>query len=111
MSRLHSINKSRALLGDVGRDTIYDLINLGHLEAKKIGRRTLVTGESLEKYIQNLPPFPRRSAETEAASILRHRRLRQHPVPPPSAVRKKSVVALGAAGSSLSRRKRSASVT
>ena len=55
-SRLHSINESRARLGNIGRDAVYDLLNSGQL-AKKIGRRTFVTDELLENYIQNLPPF------------------------------------------------------
>jgi hypothetical protein len=65
-SRLHSINESRARLGNIGRDAVYDLLNSGQLDAKKIGRRTFVTDESLERYIQNLPPFPRRSTEAES---------------------------------------------
>jgi hypothetical protein len=55
-SRLLSVNESLARLGNIGRDAVYDLLNSGQLEAKKIGRRTFVTDESLEKYIQNLPP-------------------------------------------------------
>ena len=58
-SRLHSINESRWRLGNIGRDAVYDLLKSGQLEAKKIGRRTFITDESIENYIQNLPPFPR----------------------------------------------------
>ena len=61
-SRLHSIHECRVRLGHIGRDAVYELLNLGQLEAKKIGRRTFVTDKSLENYIQNLPPFPRRSS-------------------------------------------------
>jgi hypothetical protein len=61
VSRLHSINESRRQFGNIGRDTIYSLLNSGQLQAKKIGRRTLVTDESLRNYIRNLPPFPTQS--------------------------------------------------
>jgi hypothetical protein len=67
-SQLHSINESRARLGNIGRDAIYGLLNSGQLNGKKIGRRTFITDESLEKYVHDLPPFPPRSTEIEAAS-------------------------------------------
>jgi hypothetical protein len=59
ISQLHSINESRRRLGNIGRDTIYNLLISSQLEAKKIGRRTFVTDESLKNYIKRLPPFPR----------------------------------------------------
>jgi hypothetical protein len=61
VSRLHSINESRRQLGNIGRDAIYSLLHSRQLEGKKIGRRTFVTDESLQNYIQSLPPFPTRS--------------------------------------------------
>jgi hypothetical protein len=67
-SRLHSVNQSRQRLGNIGRDAIYDLLNSGQLEAKKIGRRTFVTDESIENYIQNLPSFPPPSREPRRTS-------------------------------------------
>jgi hypothetical protein len=67
-SQLHSINESRRRLGNIGRDAVYDLLNTGQLEAKKIGRRTFVTDQSIENYIQNLPPFRRPSRELRATS-------------------------------------------
>ena len=39
----------------VGRDAIYSAIREGKLEAKKMGRRTLVTAEALRLYLKNLP--------------------------------------------------------
>jgi hypothetical protein len=59
--RLHSINEARRRLGNVGRNAIYDLLNSGQLEAKKIGRRTLVVDVSIENYIRSLPPFQKHS--------------------------------------------------
>lgn len=38
----------------VGRATIYRLIDSGHLERVKSGRRALVTVESIEAYVQQL---------------------------------------------------------
>jgi hypothetical protein len=79
-SRLHSINESRARLGNIGRDAVYDLLNSGQLEAKKIGRRTLVTDESLETCIQNLPPFLRRYLSDKT---------RQRVIPAPAVIRRR----------------------
>ena len=40
----------------LARSRIYELVGTGHLEARKAGRRTLITGESLRQYIASLPP-------------------------------------------------------
>lgn len=37
------------------RTTIYNLLGDGKLESRKAGRRTLITAESLQKYLANLP--------------------------------------------------------
>ena len=37
------------------RDSIYQAIRDGKLEARKAGRRTLVTAEALRRYLDNLP--------------------------------------------------------
>lgn len=39
----------------VGRTTLYHEISQGRLKAKKIGRRTLILAEDLERFIENLP--------------------------------------------------------
>ena len=39
----------------LGRDAIYDAVREGKLEAKKKGRRTLVTAEALRRYLESLP--------------------------------------------------------
>ncbi len=39
----------------LGRSTIYDLVSRGLLDARKAGKRTLITGESLKKYLTSLP--------------------------------------------------------
>jgi len=51
--RLYSIAEIVERLG-VGRTTVYGLVNAGELERVKIGRRSLVTGDSLEDYISSL---------------------------------------------------------
>ena len=38
----------------VGRTTIYGLVERGELKTVKIGRRALITAESLEAYVQRL---------------------------------------------------------
>lgn len=45
-----SINDAARALG-LGRTSIYSLINSGKLEARKLGRRTLVTTESIRALI------------------------------------------------------------
>ena len=46
-----SINEAARALG-LGRTSIYALINEGRLEARKLGRRTLVTTESIRALIE-----------------------------------------------------------
>jgi excisionase family DNA binding protein len=62
LARLLSVNEARERLGSVGRDAFYALVNEGRLEARKIGRRTFVSEESLEKCIRHLPTIPRRAS-------------------------------------------------
>lgn len=52
--RLFSIAEVRDRLR-IGNTTVFQEISAGHLDARKIGRRTLVTSESLAKYIESLP--------------------------------------------------------
>jgi excisionase family DNA binding protein len=41
----------------IGRDGIYDAIRDGRLEARKWGRRTLITYEALQRFLNGLPPL------------------------------------------------------
>ena len=41
----------------LGRTKIYEEINNGRLDAKKCGRRTLVTANSFNKWISELKPY------------------------------------------------------
>ena len=103
-SRLHSINESRRRLGNIGRDAVYDLLNSGQLEAKKIGRRTFVTDDSIENYIQNLPPFPRPSREPRQISST----ISRFPVDWTASRQKSSLVSGSSKSSRLPERKRNA---
>lgn len=40
----------------LGTTKLYELIGEGVLQARKAGRRTLVTAESLHAYLESLPP-------------------------------------------------------
>ena len=39
----------------IGRTTLYELIRAGHLEARKLGRRTLIPAAALDALIAKLP--------------------------------------------------------
>jgi excisionase family DNA binding protein len=41
----------------IGRDGIYAAIREGRLEARKWGRRTLITHEALQHFLNALPPL------------------------------------------------------
>jgi hypothetical protein len=38
-----------------GKTFVYELIGLGLLDARKSGKRTIVTAESIERYLATLP--------------------------------------------------------
>ena len=46
-----------ALEAGVGRDHIYGAIRNGRLEARKLGRRTIITFDALERFLNQLPPL------------------------------------------------------
>ncbi len=50
---LHPTTEGAALIG-VGRSTLYELIRTGEIKTVKIGRRTLVPHEELERYVRAL---------------------------------------------------------
>ena len=51
----------------IGRTTLYELIGAKRLDARKCGNRTLITGESLRKYIASLPVADIRMTRKAAA--------------------------------------------
>jgi excisionase family DNA binding protein len=44
-----------AIRADIGRDAIYAAIREGRLEARKLGRRTLITHDALHRFLDGLP--------------------------------------------------------
>jgi hypothetical protein len=50
----YRIDDARRVLG-LGTTKLYELIGTGILDARKAGSRTLITGESLHRYVANLP--------------------------------------------------------
>ena len=44
------------------RDKIYGAINAGQLRARKLGRRTVILGQDLEEFLNNLPSIEPKSA-------------------------------------------------
>ncbi len=50
--------------GGISRSRAYELIADGILDARKIGRLTVVTAESVDRYLASLPPAPIRRRAT-----------------------------------------------
>ena len=79
-----------AIEAGVGRDGIYAAIRDGRLEAKKYGKRTIITHAALEKFLNELPALklpaadaaPETAAATEQAAP-QHQRKKKPPVRDP----------------------------
>jgi len=56
-----------AVEAGIGRDGIYGAIREGRLEARKWGRRTLITDEALQRFLNGLPPLQLRRRHDVAA--------------------------------------------
>jgi len=54
ISALNSIERTEGIT-HVGRTILYELLAAGELQAVKVGRRTLVTGESILRFIKTRP--------------------------------------------------------
>ena len=52
----------------VSRATAYREINAGRLEARKVGRKTIVTKEAERSWLKSLPRFGISGPETESAA-------------------------------------------
>ena len=44
--------KEACAVSTLGRNRIFSLVNEGKLEARKLGRRTIILGESLHRLVQ-----------------------------------------------------------
>lgn len=51
----------------LGRNAFYDEIRSGHLVAKKVGRRTIVTARSIEQWLESMPDLQLGPKSGEAA--------------------------------------------
>lgn len=54
---LLSIDEAAKALS-IGKTKLYSELSLGHIAAIKIGKRSLITRESLDNYIANLETYP-----------------------------------------------------
>ncbi len=54
---LNSINETKRLTS-LGHTKVYELIGNGTLDARKLGSKTLITGESLMAFVAGLPAAP-----------------------------------------------------
>ena len=50
-----AMNEAEAAEAGVGRDSIYDGIRAGALEVHKLGRRTIITRDALQRLLDTLP--------------------------------------------------------
>jgi excisionase family DNA binding protein len=55
--KLYPIEETAGVLG-VGRTTVYSLVDKGELHLVHIGRRGLVTAESIDAYVERLSGVP-----------------------------------------------------
>lgn len=53
---LHPIPTKGTTLEGMGRRKVYELLKAGALQAKRVGRRTLITDESLVAFLAEQPP-------------------------------------------------------
>ena len=53
---IYSISEAINIIG-VKRTKLYQLINSGELKAHKIGKRTVIKHEAINKYIENIKPY------------------------------------------------------
>jgi hypothetical protein len=76
---LYRTSEARTALG-CGTTRLYELINNGTLEARRLGHRTYITAESLEAFVSSLPPVVTPTmAKTEHDRWSGHRRPRPKP--------------------------------
>lgn len=56
LKKMYSISDVLKISG-LGRTKLYQEIAGGHLKAKKIGARTVITAEALNEWIDNMPDY------------------------------------------------------
>lgn len=50
------------------RTTIYELLGAGKLDGRKVGRRTIITGDSVRQYLADLPKANIRAPKSKEAA-------------------------------------------
>ena len=77
---LYRTREAKTAIG-CGTTTLYDLINKGLLEARRLGHRTYITAESLEAFVASLKPVVTPTmAKAEHDRWSGHRRPRGKPL-------------------------------
>jgi hypothetical protein len=72
---LYKTSEAKAAIG-CGNTKLYELINSGILEARRLGRKTYITAESLEVFVASLPPVV-----TPTMAKAQHDQWSRHPRP------------------------------
>ena len=62
-----SVRETEAILG-ISHATVYRLISAGKLDARKLGNKTLITGESIDRLAMALPKAG--CAKTSSAAVV-----------------------------------------
>jgi hypothetical protein len=76
---LYRTSEAKAAIG-CGTTRLYELINNGTLDARRFGKRTYITAESLEVFVATLKPIVTPTmAKAAHDSWSRHRRSRPKP--------------------------------
>jgi hypothetical protein len=60
--RLVPVPEARRTLGDIGHTMVYDLVNRGEIVKVNIGRRSFITSQSLDAYLDRLSAASRSSS-------------------------------------------------
>ncbi len=55
---LHPVPEAQAALGGMSRSTIYELFAKGEIKTVKVGRRTFVTADELQRFVDSLKGVP-----------------------------------------------------
>jgi excisionase family DNA binding protein len=64
---LYCAADAKAALG-VGNTRFYELIAAGEFDARKMGSRTMITAESLKRYVESLPRIEPRDRATHGTT-------------------------------------------
>ncbi|WP_454175261.1 helix-turn-helix domain-containing protein [Gordonia sputi] len=59
MNQLVTIADTQSALGGISRTTVYRLLDEGALKRVNIGRRSFITGDSINQYIDSLTEVSR----------------------------------------------------